>query len=129
MGWQWPWTRRHDRDLFNIGDVPMAGTYAGVSVTPDQALRHSAVWACVRLLADCVSTLPVDVYRRGDRDPLPDLPPLLRQPAAGMTLNDWLYAVMSACSPAATPTGRLSTAQAPAYCPPRSSYSPPSVSR
>jgi HK97 family phage portal protein len=48
----------------------------------------------VRLLADAVSTLPLDVYRRGDRDPLPELPPLLRQPAAGMSLNEWLYAVM-----------------------------------
>jgi phage portal protein BeeE len=94
MPWQWPWMRRHDRALFNIGDMPVATTYAGVSVTPDQALRHSAVWACVRLLADTISSLPVDVYRRGERDPLPELPPLLRQPAAGMTLNDWIYATM-----------------------------------
>jgi HK97 family phage portal protein len=69
-------------------------TYAGVPVTTDQALRLSAVWACVRLLADAVSTLPLDVYRRGERDPLPELPPLLRTPAAGMSLNEWLYAVM-----------------------------------
>jgi HK97 family phage portal protein len=34
------------------------------------------------------------VYRRGERDPLGELPPLLRAPAAGMALNDWLYAVM-----------------------------------
>jgi HK97 family phage portal protein len=65
-----------------------------VPVTTDHALRLSAVWACVRLLADAVSTLPLDVYRRGDRDPLSELPPLLRQPAAGMSLNEWLYAVM-----------------------------------
>jgi HK97 family phage portal protein len=69
-------------------------TYAGVPVTPDHALRLSAVWACVRLLADAVSTLPLDVYRRGERDPLPELPPLLRTPAAGMSLNEWLYALM-----------------------------------
>ena len=50
--------------------------------------------ACVRLLADAVSTLPLDLYRRGERDPLPELPPLLRQPAAGLSLNEWLYAVM-----------------------------------
>jgi hypothetical protein len=42
MPWQWPWTRQ-DRALFNIGDMPVSTTYAGVSVTPDQALRHSAV--------------------------------------------------------------------------------------
>jgi phage portal protein BeeE len=79
MPWQWPF-KRHDRDLFRIGDIPARSTWAGVSVTPDQALRHSAVWACTRLLADTVSSLPVDVYRRGERDPLPELPPLLRTP-------------------------------------------------
>jgi HK97 family phage portal protein len=93
MRWPWP-PRRHDRDLFNIGSIPATTTYAGVSVTPDQALRHSAVWACVRLLADTISSLPVDVFRRGERDPMAELPPLLRQPAAGMTLQDWTYAVM-----------------------------------
>jgi HK97 family phage portal protein len=53
------------------------------------------VWACVRLLADAVSTLPLDVYRRGERDPLPELPPLLKTPAAGLSLNEWLYSVMT----------------------------------
>ena len=32
-------------------------------VSPDQALRHSAVWACLRLRADLLSTLPVHVRR------------------------------------------------------------------
>lgn len=35
-------------------------------VTPDTALRHSAVWACRRLRADLVSTMPIDVYRKID---------------------------------------------------------------
>jgi hypothetical protein len=39
---------------------------------------HGHERACVRLLADAVSTLPLDVYRRGEQDPLPELPPLLR---------------------------------------------------
>lgn len=51
------------------------------------------MWACVRLLADTVSTLPVDVYRRGARDPLPT-PPLLQEPAAGTPRHEWLEAVM-----------------------------------
>jgi hypothetical protein len=41
-----------------------------------------AVWACVNLIARASSTLPLYAYRRGDRDPLPDLPPILRQPSA-----------------------------------------------
>lgn len=38
----------------------------GVSVTPETALRHSAVWACRRLRADLVSTMPIDVFRAID---------------------------------------------------------------
>lgn len=33
-------------------------------VTPDIALRHSAVWACLRLRANLISAMPVDVFRR-----------------------------------------------------------------
>ena len=33
-------------------------------------------------------------YRRGERDPLPDLPPILRAPSAGWALPDFLYAVL-----------------------------------
>ena len=32
-------------------------------VTTSTAMRHSAVWACVRLRADLVSTMPVDVFK------------------------------------------------------------------
>jgi HK97 family phage portal protein len=89
------WRRPEQREtLEQLLAQETTPTYAGVPVTTDHALRLSAVWACVRLLADAVSTLPLDVYRRGDRDPLPELPPLLRAPAAGMSLNEWLYAVM-----------------------------------
>lgn len=34
-----------------------------VSVTQESALRHSAVWAALRLRANLISTLPVDVFR------------------------------------------------------------------
>jgi phage portal protein BeeE len=99
MGWwdRWVWSRVANREALTLEQLlasEATPTAAGVPVTTDHALRLSAVWACVRLLADAVSTLPLDVYRRGDRDPLSELPPLLRQPAAGMSLNEWLYAVM-----------------------------------
>jgi HK97 family phage portal protein len=99
VGWwdRWVWSRVANREALTLEQVlaeESTPTHAGVQVGTDQALRLTAVWACVRLLADAVSTLPLDVYRRGERDPLPELPPLLRQPAAGMTLNEWLYAVM-----------------------------------
>src|SRR5687768_11504127 len=39
-------------------------TAAGVSVTPDSALKASAVWACVTLLADVVALAPAITYAR-----------------------------------------------------------------
>jgi phage portal protein BeeE len=93
MPWQWPWTR-HDRALWQVGDMPAASTYAQMPVNPSTAMQHSAVWACVDLIASSISTLPLYAYRRGERDPLPDLPPILRQPSATMNLPDWLYAAL-----------------------------------
>ena len=93
MGWRWPW-QRHDRALFQIGDLPVSTTYAAVPVNPSTAMQHSAVWASVNLIAGSISTLPLAAYRRGERDPLPDLPPLLRAPSAGWSLPDFLYATL-----------------------------------
>src|SRR5512132_6653 len=93
MPWQWPW-KRHDRDLWQVGSIAPASTYAAVPVNPTTAMQHSAVWACVNLIAGSISTLPLAAYRRGEREPLPDLPPLLRQPSATMNLPDWLYAAL-----------------------------------
>lgn len=42
------------------GGTRMAGT---VVVTDTKALRHSAVWACVRLRASLLATFPCDVFR------------------------------------------------------------------
>jgi HK97 family phage portal protein len=93
MPWQWPF-KRHDRALWQVGDMPVASTYAAMPVNPTTALQHSAVWACVNLIAGSISTLPLYAYRKGERDPLPDLPPILRQPSATMNLPDWLYAAL-----------------------------------
>jgi HK97 family phage portal protein len=90
----WPWSRRHDRDLFNIGSIVPTPTYAAVPVNPTTAMQHSAVWACVNLIAGSISTLPLAAYRSGSRDPLPDLPPILRAPSAGWSLPEFLYAVL-----------------------------------
>jgi phage portal protein BeeE len=51
--------------------MPAASTYAAMPVNPTTALQHSAVWACVNLIAGSISTLPLYAYRRGDRDPSP----------------------------------------------------------
>ncbi len=38
------------------------GSRAGVSVTPDSAMRTTAVWACVRVLSTSYAALPLHVY-------------------------------------------------------------------
>ncbi|MGW6309141.1 phage portal protein [Streptomyces niveus] len=67
---------------------------AGTSVvTPDTALRNSAVWACLRLRANLVSTMPVDLYRRVDgiQVEVPK-PPVLIAPGGGKAdMPEWLY--------------------------------------
>jgi HK97 family phage portal protein len=43
---------------------PPATKLGTAVVTNDTALRHSAVWACLRLRANLISTMPLDVFRR-----------------------------------------------------------------
>jgi HK97 family phage portal protein len=68
-------------------------SYADVTanLTADGALRLSAVWACVRLLADTISTLPIDVFRGRQQIAMP---PLLVSPAAGLSREEWVYQLM-----------------------------------
>jgi HK97 family phage portal protein len=65
----------------------------GVHVTNDTALRHSAVWACLRLRADLVSTLPIDVYRRvqGQQVEVPKPPVLVAPGGTKVGIKEWLY--------------------------------------
>ncbi|WP_328962965.1 phage portal protein [Streptomyces virginiae] len=65
----------------------------GVTVTNETALRHSAVWACLRLRANLVSTMPVDVYRRvGEMKVEVPKPPVLINPGGDRVgMMEWLY--------------------------------------
>jgi HK97 family phage portal protein len=66
-------------------------TATGVDVTPDKALQVAAVFACVRILAETVASLPLPIYRRlgnGGKARAPDhyLYPILHdQPNPEMT--------------------------------------------
>ena len=52
-------------------------THAGKLVTPDNALRVSAVMACVRILSESLACMPVKIYERnGDRKTVADTYPL-----------------------------------------------------
>lgn len=65
----------------------------GVSVTSESSLRHSAVWACLRLRANLVSTMPVDLYRTVDgRAVEVPKPPVLVNPGGSQVgIKEWLY--------------------------------------
>lgn len=62
----WSWfggSTQRNEGIQNTGP----GTYeeaAAVTVTEDTAMQISAVWACVKLLAETVSSLPVTVYKK-----------------------------------------------------------------
>ncbi|HEX8135145.1 MAG TPA: phage portal protein [Actinomycetes bacterium] len=100
MSWwdRWVWSRVQNRDALTLEQLladENPPTAAGEPVTVETALRLSTVWGCVRLLADSVSTLPLQVFRGDDRDPIAT-PPLLQRPSADFPeLSDWLWAVMA----------------------------------
>lgn len=73
---------------------PFPGAFGGT--TADSAMRLDTVWACVRLLADTVSMLPLQALdtRNGIDVPSRTVPRLLIQPSTGLTMSDWLRQMM-----------------------------------
>lgn len=71
-------------------------SWFGDDVNNMQAMQSSAVWACVSLLSKTVSMMPLQAYtvRGGIRVPTDVTPALLKAPAQGMTMLDWVYSVM-----------------------------------
>lgn len=56
-------------DRIKMGEIFGTGlTSAGVAVTPQSAMRVSAVYAAVRLIAGAIAGLPKSVYERGAND-------------------------------------------------------------
>jgi HK97 family phage portal protein len=50
----------------NLASLGSYSTTSGVNVTPENAMRLSAVSACVRLISESIGSLPLHVYRRVD---------------------------------------------------------------
>ena len=74
---------------------------AGKHVSVDKAMQLSTVWACVRLLSESVSTLPLKLYQRmpdGSRTPAKDHPlyrVLCRVPNSEMTPQRFMLLVVA----------------------------------
>jgi HK97 family phage portal protein len=71
-------------------------THAGINVNLTNALMHDAVWACVRLLAETIATLPVAAYRKtGDvRRELPSQPQIVEAPSALLDRSEFIAQVV-----------------------------------
>ncbi|GGV34152.1 hypothetical protein GCM10010182_67520 [Actinomadura cremea] len=62
-------------------------------MSAETALRHSAVWACLRLRANLISTMPVDLYRKvgGVQVEVPKPPVLIDPGGDRVDMAEWLY--------------------------------------
>lgn len=73
------------------------GIRSGVIVSDYTAMQISAVWACVRLVSETVSTLPIAVYRRTEEgrntEPEHQLARVLAQPNRYMTGVEFMEAM------------------------------------
>lgn len=71
--------------------------YSSSAVTLDSAMRLSAVFACLRLLSDAISTLPLDTFRRdeGTRLPAPTPGYLTFEPPQTSTIDYLSMVVLS----------------------------------
>lgn len=72
--------------------------FAGVVITPQTALKVAAVYACVRILAGVIGSLPLPVFERDDSDRRPVRHPLWwllnEQPNERMTATSfWEYVI------------------------------------
>jgi HK97 family phage portal protein len=84
-------------DNFWFQQDPRGGvqSQAGITASPDAAIRLGAVYACVRILADMVGSLPLHVYRRRPDDGKdratdhPAYPLLRRRPNPYQTAIRW----------------------------------------
>jgi len=75
------------------------GTTAPLDVTQDNALRVADAYACIRVLADSVASLPPKVFRHTDQGRVPAGPDarlvqLLQSPSPGATSADLFSQVM-----------------------------------
>lgn len=78
------------------GDLVSGTSLAGVSINQDNALRINAVYACVRIYVDTISTLPADTFIRfdGQRRPFRPRPLWVDEPDVGLSRADFLAQVL-----------------------------------
>lgn len=74
------WNGTEARSTLSNPDMALMdafGSYrnpSGKSMTPVSAMQLSTVYACVRVIAEAIGSLPVHIYRRGTKERVDDLP-------------------------------------------------------
>jgi HK97 family phage portal protein len=79
--------------LWGQGDDMMSGTQAGTYVTPDTVFKVNAIFSAVALLADTISTLPLDAYIRidGERRAFRPRPAWIQRPDVDLVSKEPFY--------------------------------------
>lgn len=72
-------------------------TNSGERVTPTTAMQLAAVWRCVSLVSELLSSMPVDVYRgSGPAKSEVERPPaIVSTPSLRVTRREWVYQYVS----------------------------------
>lgn len=89
--------RAVDASDFNLGnELFPPKTSAGVSVTQESSLKLISVYACVTLIADAISSLPVDLLRRqgSERVEVDRKPMWLERPNPDQTWREFIDRLM-----------------------------------
>ena len=82
------------QDVWGRGLDVTSGTKSGAAVTFDSMMGLSVAWRCITLLADQVSGLPVDVFRKdaqGTRIEVANPSPLVVNPSVLVGAEEWRY--------------------------------------
>lgn len=91
-----PFRRRTEQRA--ITDVPWdVGGRSSVQISQDRALTLAPVYAANRHIADNISTLPLQPFRKVDsnRQPMPSLPQLFKIMDDEGVLNDWVFTALT----------------------------------
>jgi HK97 family phage portal protein len=82
--------------IFGSGGDLMLTTPAGVTMSQDESMKLGTVYACVRLIADSISTLPMDTFirRDGTRTPFRPRPAWLDLPEVGVSRAEHFQQVL-----------------------------------
>ena len=84
------------QSLFALGDGFSFTTNSGTVITQNDSLKIEAVYSCVRIIGDSISTLPVDTFVRvdGERRPFRPRPEWLNYPESGVTRTEHFQQVL-----------------------------------